>query len=874
MNRLLLAIALLFFLQSAFAQNYGYLQHDRVAKACRQGDGLTLVQLFAPTTKLSDDFVHEAQLYSPLKVNIAKLYAQKPWAISITLQSVDGKDYTLELVVAQPTSADAVISYVDEHGQHTTPHETGLHYQGRVKGTQKSVAAISVFPNGEVMMLFSCDDGNFNMGKLEDGSGQYMLYNSRDRLQELNVSCATSDTFTIDRGRRSAGKTTGAILCKKLRIHWECDYTFYQSKVTLAATQNYLMGIFNFMQSIYYNEGMAIELSSFKIWTIDDPFTPTNAWDASWLYGRYWQTMQHTYYGVQPHLIANFAGWQGYANLGAICFPNGYACSNLLGQQSTTYPVFDVDVYVVSHETGHTVGADHTQSCGWNTGPGGTCGSVDNCAAQYGGGCGTCFYLHDANATNFKGTIMSYCGGKINFSEGFGTVVGNFMRTAFNNHSCFSGVLSPELVVRDICNNDGAVTLNYMADNYGVAPYNYTWSNGPITKDISGLGNAGIYSVNITDSNNCTAVYTAEVKHFAKPGDGNTLPGVMPYCCKDTAFNVTIDATVPVNLTTCQTVAWLRTGTPITSYNDALTAYANSGVGDILASTNDSLINNSTAAQLTVQSPANCTSIIAYYYTPFVSRKGTQQKTYTTNAGNPVTIKNGNFSLGTSMTIPAEPTFPAVCEQDGPAVSDTITVAISNYTGRANNLTIRVISSDKRELYEDITLAGDGIYKIPITTDNHFQEMTVKAYDFNCSLGNTCTGSSLSMSAVRVVTYHAMPALIFDSSCVVGTSVLLSFGPDSCNLMVNDIISTLRNISLYPNPAFESVELKFTAHTGGAGFIKLVDVWGRVIQKHNISYKQGSNTIAMSLDGVTKGLYFVSFSGAGHGGYNTKLLVK
>ncbi len=55
--------------------------------------------------------------------------------------------------------------------------------------------------------------------------------------------------------------------------------------------------------------------------------------------------------------------------------------------------------------------------------------------------------------------------------------------------------------------NDGTATA---APNGGTAPYTYEWSNGGMTATITGL-EAGIYTVIVTDANDCTATQSVEV---------------------------------------------------------------------------------------------------------------------------------------------------------------------------------------------------------------------------------------------------------------------------------------------------------------------------------------------------------------------------
>ncbi|MGR6088235.1 MAG: T9SS type B sorting domain-containing protein [Arcticibacter sp.] len=63
--------------------------------------------------------------------------------------------------------------------------------------------------------------------------------------------------------------------------------------------------------------------------------------------------------------------------------------------------------------------------------------------------------------------------------------------TSSQQVSCFNGV-------------NGSIDLSIAG---GTLPYSYTWSNGAITEDLSGLA-AGTYTVSVSDANGCTSVLT------------------------------------------------------------------------------------------------------------------------------------------------------------------------------------------------------------------------------------------------------------------------------------------------------------------------------------------------------------------------------
>ena len=86
-------------------------------------------------------------------------------------------------------------------------------------------------------------------------------------------------------------------------------------------------------------------------------------------------------------------------------------------------------------------------------------------------------------------------------------------------------------------NSTGAVNLTAIG---GTSPYQYNWSNGSTTEDLSGLA-AGIYSVTVTDNKGCTAILSDTVDQPLAPLNATeVITDVLCFSDSTGAIDVTV----------------------------------------------------------------------------------------------------------------------------------------------------------------------------------------------------------------------------------------------------------------------------------------------------------------------------------------------
>jgi len=873
---------------TAFAGDEGHALSARIAKARQSGVAFQEVSLFAPASAEKHPvLLTKETILQTIGDQVSGLYESHPEAISLLIRSEEGREYRLDMMRAHPTAEGANMGYIDAAGRHKVDYTEGLHYQGSIAGTEQSLAAMSVFANGEIMLLFANDEGNFVVGKLEDGSGKYILYNDKSMRSRPEAPCGVVDMpDDSPAGQLTAAKTTKPMLCNKVQFYWESTYNLYVNKASsLVGTQNYLTALFNQIQTMYANEKIAIELKTLYIWVTQDDYSTATSSAALDRFRGHWNALGNAFDGDIAQLITRTGlGRGGLAYVDVVCNKQiAYAYCDIQGSYQTV-PTYSWDVEVTTHETGHNMGSRHTHWCGWMTGAGGTCGSIDNCTTQETTttpSCPSCgaTNLNSAPVSAWTGTVMSYCHmvtRGINLANGFGPLPGAKIRTEVAAGSCLNSLINARLEPTPICGSTGAVTLTLASNNYGTSPYAYNWSNSAKTQSLTGLSSPGAYSVTITDSNGCSNGFYTEVIRRPLPGNGITPAEKMPICCSNTSIPLILEAAVPQDLTSCQSVYWLRSSTSPGTYAVAKSIFDTTQAANIVVSTNNGSISSSEGASLSLSPPVTCASKQTYYYTPMVVQLPQAAHNITASGTGSTAFTHFSSTIGRYVSFPDETTLPTVCDLlDTPSTS-TISVTVTSYTGRANNMRLVVFDATGIVIYERLGLAGNGIYTIPgyAMAGPILQAIDVLAYDFNCTT-SACTGSTVAVAAVRTVTYGAR-TLSANPACTIGTSIKVEFAPNGCTkLDVENVQQVSAPVAeLYPNPASGTATLKFTTTQSGNVRFKFTDMLGRTVMVREATYGAGEHRQLIDVRSWAKGVYFLNIDKGQNSAERMKFVVE
>lgn len=381
-----------------------------------QGVRFAPVDLFLPversttTDALWSSALREATVLRPDARVLDGLLRAAPRHIALHLPGPDGgKVLELERVELAPGGVDVIAA---SGGRVNMP--ASAHYRGIVRGSEGSLAAISVF-DGQVMGLVSDGTGDHVLGPIEgEASGLHVFYNDDALRGTSGAACHTDELPVVEEGMTEGIEGDASRTTRCVRLYWEVRYEIFQQKGGMTNTVNYMTGLYNQTATLYANDDIDVTLSQLFVWDTADPYTGSSTSSFLDQFG----VVRTSFNGDLAHLIG-YTGGGGIAWLNTLC--NGQIRYRMaysgISSSYASVPTYSWSVEVITHEQGHNMGSQHTHACAWN----GNNTAIDGCgpAAGYDEGCSG-----PLPSSSVGGTIMSYChltSSTIKFANGFGS---------------------------------------------------------------------------------------------------------------------------------------------------------------------------------------------------------------------------------------------------------------------------------------------------------------------------------------------------------------------------------------------------------------------------------------------------------------------
>jgi hypothetical protein len=778
-----------------------------------------LFNIYEGRISLGEEAPLEYDLYELDRQALQQAISEKPSTMNFALPTANRGLVEVELVRVDLFSDEFAV--IESHTNAPAKVERGVHYRGLIKGQPNSIAALSIFDN-DVMGMFSSNQGNFVMGKLQGNRHQdkFIFYRDQDILSNLPLDCSMPDDGKPYSSADLAPNPGNRALSDCVQLYFETDYDIYQDKGSTQNVTNFVTGLYNQVATLYANESINTEISDIFVWTSSSPYSSSSS---SGMLSDF-QNYRNSWNGDLAQLLSYQASGGIAAGFSGLCNSNRDNSMSFSNIQSTysTVPTYSWSVMVVTHEFGHLWGSRHTHACVWN----GNNTAIDGCAGQTEGSCSLPGYPSGG------GTIMSYCHLQsvgINFNNGFGTQPGNVIRNRTSNASCLQSCGGPTPTCSDGIQNgdetgvdcggsscppcsggctENSVTLTIVLDNY---PEETSWT---VTNSSGGtVASGGTYGNRPDGStvveNLCLADGCYDFNIFDSYGDG--------ICCSygSGSYSLTAGSTVLAsggNFGSSETTNFCLGSGPPPSYCES--QGNNSSYEWIqrfqFAGINNTSGNNGGYADFTNIS----TSLTAGGTASVTLVPGFSSSTYT---------EYWNIWIDYN--------------QDGDFDDSGELVGQGSGTGTLSG-TLNISSS---------ALSGSTRLRVA---------MKYNAYSTPC----------------ETFTYGEVE----DYTVVIGGSLIAGAPPTALNATglasINDQNAYRSALQVYPNPAQEHLNLDFNARTDGEVSIEIINLMGQQVKWINTEAYQGDNAYRIQIDGLPDGAYLIRLK-AGEDQFTEKLTI-
>ncbi|MFN8300126.1 MAG: PKD domain-containing protein [Chitinophagales bacterium] len=437
--------------------------------------------------------------------------------------------------------------------------------------------------------------------------------------------------------------------------------------------------------------------------------------------------------------------------------------------------------------------------------------------------------------------------------------------------------------------------------NGGTAGYVYQWNNGANTTTINNLA-SGIYTITVTDNNNCTATASTTIS-----GSGSLVatPAVTNALCHGIANgSVTLSTT---NGTGPYNYSWSTGATGATASNLAAGSYtatvtdANNCNTTVSVTVNEpialTILTNNQMPTCHGSSNAASSVVVtggtsAYTYA-WSTGASTQSITGLTAGSYSVTVTDAHgCTVNSNVTIPE----PSVITASATATDVT---CFGNQNGTAS-----VTAQGGTPGYSYIWSNGNsgatannlvaGSYTATIT-DSHGCTTTVTTavnqpteIQFSTSSTDATTGLNNGTATVGNITGGASPYTVLWSN---GETALTATGlaggsytatitdshgcTQTSTVIVNEVtglndLSNILNFSIYPNPAKSNLTVKATFEENAV--ITMRNVLGQTVTVVNAT--NGNNIVTLDVSHLSAGVYFVELKNGAKSGIKQVIITQ
>lgn len=241
---------------------------------------------------------------------------------------------------------------------------TGVFYWGMVADDPHSLAVLSLF--GDEVRLFIRDrTSTYILGKLQDDSGQYVLYDERQLIAEEPEWNDRTDINVV-------GPNTSDIPSGCLQVYAEVEFELFRDlDLNFINVGNYVLGLFAELTATYRNMGLNVQLSELVVWRIPDPYgTEYTNLDSTGAVLDTFIVNTPTFKGDVGHLLTTREiGGGRAAGIGGICQSGGSTgpycvTGNLMTDFSEVLPNTSINFEQAACIMAHLLGARQARDIG------------------------------------------------------------------------------------------------------------------------------------------------------------------------------------------------------------------------------------------------------------------------------------------------------------------------------------------------------------------------------------------------------------------------------------------------------------------------------------------------------------------------------